>query len=116
MVRLIQQRLHDNSWKDISEILPKADTFNHRPKNSQESGKGNTLVFVVGGITRAEISALRFLRQQSSRDERKASESESGRKVAEKKGLQNLLVASNCIMTGNSMLKSLQMRAPKAGL
>lgn len=67
--------------------------INRVGKKGDSTLPGATLVYFVGGITRTEIAALRFLNAKSNRQ-------------------SPYLICSTGIVNGNTLLKTLQMLPP----
>ncbi|XXQ34981.1 Sec1 family [Plasmodiophora brassicae] len=94
-VRLIEKRVADKSWSNVNAVLDNDEPsyINRVGKKGDSTLPGATLVYFVGGITRTEIAALRFLNAKSNRQ-------------------SPYLICSTGIVNGSTLLKTLQMLPP----
>jgi len=94
-VRLVQQ-LESPGWRNIREVLDTlpgpsmedSQQVRGRAAGTKAGGRKTVLVFFVGGVTMAEVAALRFLSQQED-------------------STVEYLVATTSVVTGSSLLESL---------
>jgi len=95
-IRLIEAASNAGSWRAIDDVLrmlpgPSFEEFQLVPQgvdNSARTSSNVTLVFFLGGVTHAEISALRFLSKKS-------------------EGTRDYVVATTKMINGNTFLSSI---------
>lgn len=89
-VRLLEKRMRDRSWTSINSMMDQEETSFNR-KVGMEAEKGATLVVFVGGVTRSEVAAIRFLNSRHP---------------------ESSYLICGSFITGSTLLQSMRMLSP----